>query len=270
MIPPWNPNTSFEVSQYILFSPKIRKELRFVMISDLHNCEYGRGNCRLLAVIQEIAPAAVLIAGDLIEASPRADEGPAMALLYELSKRFPVYYGVGNHEKRVFLRKSLLAQRDQLVYGLQKAGVKLIHNRRYELPGTGVEILGLDLPKDYYHRGKHHPIPPDKMKEYLGQRREGHYHIMLAHDPLHFPEYLAFGPELILSGHVHGGIVRLPGGVGLISPEYKLFPKYSAGLYRAGDTRMIVSRGLGSHTINLRVGNPPELPVICLKPMPCR
>ena len=68
--------------------------------------------------------------------------------------------------------------------------------------------------------------------------------------------------DIILSGHIHGGIMRLPYLGGVISPQIRLFPKYSGGLYTINKAKMILSRGLGTHTIRFRFFNPPELVVV--------
>jgi hypothetical protein len=78
------------------------------------------------------------------------------------------------------------------------------------------------------------------------------------------PRYAAWGAELVLSGHLHGGVVRLPGMGGLLSPSREWFPEFDAGLYQAGNTQMFVSRGLGNSVIPVRVFNPPELVVLTL------
>ena len=89
---------------------------------------------------------------------------------------------------------------------------------------------------------------------------------MLAHNPEYFANYAKYGADLILSGHVHGGVVRLPFVGGCASPAIRLFPKYSDGLYTLQNKKMVVSCGLGSHTIPMRIFNPGELTVISLKP----
>lgn len=83
------------------------------------------------------------------------------------------------------------------------------------------------------------------------------YHL-LAHSPFPAESYFAWGADLTLSGHVHGGIVRIPGIGGLLSPERKLFPKYSKGLYTKDGKYLYVNCGIGK----LRLGNPPEVTML--------
>ena len=91
------------------------------------------------------------------------------------------------------------------------------------------------------------------------------FNILLSHNPLYFETYEKWGADLIFSGHIHGGLINIPFIGGLLSPERKLFPKYSGGDYNINDSKMIVSRGLGYSTINLRVFNNPEICVVELK-----
>ena len=100
------------------------------------------------------------------------------------------------------------------------------------------------------------------------ENRETKYEIMIAHDPFYFDAYAETDADLILSGHVHGGIMRLPLLGGVISPRLQLFPKYDGGKFEKNNTTMILSRGLGCHTLPIRIFNPGEL--ICLTLSPCK
>jgi predicted MPP superfamily phosphohydrolase len=94
---------------------------------------------------------------------------------------------------------------------------------------------------------------------------ESRFNLLIAHNPQYFDEYAEWGADLSVSGHVHGGIVKLPLIGGVISPAYQLFPKYDGGMFDIGGKKMVLSRGLGTHTIKVRVFNPGELDVIDLK-----
>jgi len=261
----WNPDTEFEINRYVFASKKILKPVTLSVIADLHNCFYGRNNDRLYEAVLNERPDAVIIAGDLIEAGIRAEETEGLKLLYRLSKKLPVYYGVGNHEKKLFLTDKYLRQRDELTAGLKKCGVKLISNKSYSFKDTGVVITGLDIPHEYYRRIVHKKITAGQLYALMGRPDRAYYNVLIAHDPSHFDAYAAYGPDLVLSGHVHGGIIRLPLLGGVLSPEYKLFPKYDAGIYEKKKTKMLLSRGLGSHTVNLRINNKPELITVRLE-----
>jgi len=90
---------------------------------------------------------------------------------------------------------------------------------------------------------------------------------LIAHDPDYFPKYADWGADLVLSGHVHGGMVRVPfWGKGVVSPNVRLFPKYDGGEFTIGKSRMLLSRGLGMHTIPIRLFNPGEILEVELMP----
>ena len=96
----------------------------------------------------------------------------------------------------------------------------------------------------------------------LGLTEKDCFTILVAHTPAYIKEYSEWGADLIICGHYHGGFVRIPFLGGVISPQLKLFPKYSGGKYNVNNTDVIVSRGLGSHTLPFRIFNTPELIVV--------
>jgi predicted MPP superfamily phosphohydrolase len=99
----------------------------------------------------------------------------------------------------------------------------------------------------------------------IGDKPNKNFAILIAHNPVYFTEYTRWGADLTLSGHLHGGLVRLPFIGGVASPQIRLFPKYSAGNYTENGQQMIVSRGLGSHSLMPRIWNAPEIVSITLK-----
>ena len=100
----------------------------------------------------------------------------------------------------------------------------------------------------------------------MGEPEEGSYNILIGHNPDLLPSYSKWGADLVLSGHVHGGMIATPRGRGLISPRFVLFPRYYRGLYEMGKTKMILSGGLGNHSVHVRLFNRAELLVIRLWP----
>ncbi len=105
----------------------------------------------------------------------------------------------------------------------------------------------------------------DYLPKILGEPRTDACQILIAHNPLYFEEYAAWGADVVVSGHVHGGIMRLPVLGGVLSPNLSLFPKYDGGRFELGRAVMILSRGIGTHTIPLRIFNPAELVVLDFK-----
>lgn len=155
---------------------------------------------------------------------------------------------------------------------LKDRGVLFLENGscRIEAGTVLLEISGVELPSASYKKLKKLPIRASDIAEYLHKdsvsvTEDSVYRILLAHNPAYMNAYKGWGPDLILSGHLHGGVMRLPGIGGVITPQAFLFPKYSGEMTKEGEQTIIVSRGLGTHTINIRLFNQPEVVSICLK-----
>lgn len=257
----------FVTVEYSIPCREVKKEYRFVLLSDLHNKEYGKGNRKLLEAVNALKPESVLIAGDMLTSSSSGNLRPAWELVEKLAAARPVYYAEGNHEYRMKTDPARYGGR----YGeyrekLTDAGVVFLANESVLLPGTGIRIHGLELDRRYYKKGRKTAMDPDCLEKLLGPAAAEEYHILLAHNPDYFPEYARWGADLVLSGHVHGGIMRLPVLGGVISPSFHLFPRYDGGMFREGKSCMLLSRGLGSHTIPIRIFNPGELIAVRLLP----
>lgn len=255
------------VTEYEISTPKLEKgeKVCLAVISDLHECTFGLDNRGLFRAISRIKPDALVIPGDLIDGSSLADPSNTMETLKKLHSIYPrIFFAPGNHERKVLDRTIYTRQMVGLIKGLKASGVSLMHNEMEKLTEK-ISVYGLDLNHDYYRRVVKKNVPPGMLELLLGKPRRESFNILIAHDPDHFPEYVKWGPDLVLSGHVHGGIIRLPGIGGLLSPGYRLFPKYSSGIYESGASKMIVSRGAGSHTINIRINNPPEILKVIIK-----
>ena len=150
---------------------------------------------------------------------------------------------------------------------VKEAGVQVLINEStvFEKGRTKVRIWGLDLEKEFFPRGKNIRMPEGVMDYYLGEKPEDAcYDLLLAHHPNYLDSYAGWGADAVLSGHIHGGAVRLPGIGGLLSPNFTFFPRYSKGRYTKGTCDMIVSAGLGTHSFKLRLNNPPDLVILKL------
>lgn len=256
----------FHVVRYELISSKIKKEHVFVVLSDLHNKEYGKNNEKLLKRIDELNPEAILIAGDILTAKPQKSYAVALDLLQKIATKYPIYYGMGNHETRLFLYPDIYGDMgEHYEQDLNACNIRLMRNEAVECEDA-IRIHGLDMKRDYYKRFKKYPMDESYLKDTLGEVSADKYEILLAHNPDYFEEYAAWGADLVLSGHVHGGMMRLPILGGVVSPAFKLFPKYDGGLFEIGKSKMILSRGLGMHTIPIRIFNPGELILLKIGP----
>ena len=262
----------FETVHYQIQSKKIKSPVTIVMLADLHNHTYGENNKILLGEIEKNSPDFVCLAGDMLIGHSQIPYEIGHKAVLELAKKYPVFYGLGNHEARMRQDVEIYGTRyEEYMKPLKALGVKVLVNEQadFAVGENKFRIYGYDLPPKYFKKFNRYVFGEAQVDGVLGkcETSEEIYHILLAHNPVYFKQYAAWGADLTLSGHLHGGIIRLPLIGGIITPQAKLFPRYSAGNYRIGEKQMIVSRGLGTHTIPIRFNNKPELSVIHLSPV---
>ena len=259
----------FVVVRKSINSDKLRRSARTVVLSDLHNKRYGKNNELLLKAIDDCKPDFVLVAGDILTAKPGESLEPAIEFMQKLTVKYPVYYGSGNHEHRLKLYPETYDDMSmRYEKALADAGVVRLINGHVTLEEYGITIYGSEIDKEFYKRFKVVPMPETYMGSILGQCDKENYTVLLAHNPDYFPQYAAWGADLVCSGHVHGGVARVPfWGKGAISPSLRLFPKYDGGVFQEGKCTMLLSRGLGAHTIPFRLFNPAELLLVEFLPM---
>lgn len=251
------------------YTPDIRKGFEtakkpcFVCFSDLHLKKFGYEQELLLATIDSCKPDAVFIAGDVVNSNEPERLSEAVAFLRKLADKYLVFYAPGNHEEKL---KRYEEEYYEYVSRIHEIGIIFLDNTsvEYDFDGFKTRIYGLSPSKEFYYKNKDALyLDYNQIKKLIGESSEECYNILLAHTPEYFEEYIKWKPDLILSGHYHGGICRLPVLGGVISPKFKLFPKYDYGAYSKDYTTMIVSSGLGYHTIPARVFNPSE--IICIR-----
>lgn len=259
----------FQTDYYEIYSKKIKGSVKIVMLADLHNHLFGIGNKELLDAIRAEAPDFVCLAGDMLIGSFQSPHDVAQDLVLELAKEYPVFYGLGNHEHRIRGAGSCYGKKyTDYMDPIKAAGVTVLENRKakLEIGRNQFQIYGYELPMKYFEKFNRYKFEASQVEKVLGScKEESGYQILLAHNPVYFPQYAKWGADLTLSGHLHGGIIRLPLVGGIITPQARILPKYCAGKYEWKDHVMVVSRGLGTHTIPFRINNPPELSVIYLK-----
>lgn len=247
--------------------PGLTKTCRFVFLSDLHNKEYGNHNDIVLEKIEAAQPDFVLFAGDLITDHLDESMEPGLNFIRELSKKYKVYFSYGNHETKLQECTEEFGQMYRtLMDELNKNQVVVLSDESCILKEYGINLTGLNLERKYFARLKKVPLPQGHISKKIGAPKEGYCNILMAHNPLYFEDYADWGADFVLSGHVHGGIMKLPVVGGVISPAYTLFPQYDGGVFHKGKTTMLLGRGMGSHTIPLRFFNPAELIIVELKP----
>lgn len=257
----------FVVREYTFSSEKVKKEVTFAFLSDLHDKKYGKDNVKLLNAIDNVKPDALLVGGDMIVATPGKENRNAKAFMNTLAEKYTIYYGMGNHEYRSDLyREEYGKMYDEYSKPLMERGVVFLRNQKVVLEEYNIEIRGVEIDRKYYKRFTVRHMEDSYIEEILGKNDGSHYEILLAHNPDYFKQYAAYGADLTLSGHVHGGLIRMPLLGGIASPAVRFFPKYDGGLFTKDKSNMIVSCGLGTHTLPVRIFNPAELVVIRIKP----
>jgi predicted MPP superfamily phosphohydrolase len=250
-------NNAIKVDKYQYKTEKISSRFdgyRIAQISDLHNKKFGRHQKYLLDKLRKSEPDIIVLTGDQVD-SRKTNINVTLDFVQEALKIAPVYYVSGNHELR-------LSPEDynDLMGGLIQLGAIPMDNRVMEITkeeAHGFYLLGLrdDRLTDYTLHNMISDIPDGKLR------------ILLAHEPQYIESYRNGKPDLVLSGHAHGGQFRIPGIGGLIAPGQGIFPKYTSGPYLVGDTTMIVSRGLGNSIIPIRIFNRPHIIIIELRKM---
>lgn len=260
-------NGRFKVTEYTIETEKITKDMTFAVLADLHNYQYGAKNEKLLRKIREIRPDAVISAGDMIEAGENAKgTKETVRFLSRVAEEFPFYYGMGNHERKFVQEPDKYQKvRKEFFEEMEETGLSMMDNESRILPDKKVKITGLNLEKKYFRKVKLCPVDAAHINKLVGKADENYFHILLAHNPDQMEAYAEWGADLVLSGHVHGGMIVIPGLGGLISPQLTLFPKYDGGEYRIGKTIMLLSRGIGNHTVHVRIFNRAELLSVHLK-----
>lgn len=258
----------FVTEELVFSSSKMKEPAILVFLSDLHDNTFGEKNEKLLKEIKRIHPDAVLIGGDTMVTKPgRADLSRTKELLQGISRlSCPVFYANGNHEQRM--------QRDRGVYGsmydefrklLEEYQVNYLQNKTVQWRDD-IAVSGVDIAWKYYQDFHPDSMVPSYLARRLGKAESERFQILLAHSPLFFDAYAGWGADLSLAGHFHGGTIRLPGLGGVMTPQYQFFHPFCGGVFEQNGRWMLVSRGLGTHSINIRIGNRPQLAVIRLEP----
>lgn len=263
----WYERGHFVTEEIRVSSKKIKEPKTLVFLTDLHDKEFGRGNERMLSAIRDLKPDLVLIGGDTMVAKPgKARLCVTERLLAGLVRICPVFYGNGNHEQRLQREKGLYGSLyDQFCLLLQQYGAIYLDDVSVNV-GEDLCISGLNLDNRYYRSLSPDRMNQEYMRRHLGKADSRRFQILLAHSPMFFDTYAKWGADLTLAGHFHGGTIRIPGLGGLMTPQYQFFLPYCAGDFTKDNRRMIVGRGLGTHSINIRLGNRPQVVAVRLLP----
>jgi predicted MPP superfamily phosphohydrolase len=238
---------------YEISDPRIARETRICVLSDLHNARYGANQSRLLLAVAQAKPDVVLLLGDLFD--QHGSNANTTALIRELSSRYTCYFVMGNHEYKTKKIQQVITQ-------IHAAGIPILAGTSVRLD-SNVRIFGVDDGM----AGKLKQLR--QIRQAGSERNDTEYSILAIHVPNGVQSYLPYGFDLMLSGHTHGGQIILPGLLnGLYAPGQGFFPKFAGGRYDLDKTTLIISRGLARKPLWLpRVFNPPELVLLDLKPL---
>ena len=249
------------VREYTIESEKITSPVRIVMLSDLHGCEHPT----LTEQVEELRPDLILLCGDMIcrEHETGEDVLVTASLVKELCEIAPVYYSLGNHE----LERIGLHERDAVKRIVAEGAILL--EREYldiEINGNSLRLGGLYTPNG--ERIKKPTV--DAVEDFLADFCEtDSFRILMEHRPAAFTDAIypaGYEPELVLSGHLHGGHVILPFFGPVYGPSIGFFPEYALGFFELGESNLIISAGLSTERhIIPRLNNPTEITFIVLE-----
>lgn len=245
-----------EISRYEVASLKLSESFdgfTIVQLSDLHGAQFGEDGTELVDKVRELAPDIIALTGDFV-----TDEGDLEAeekLAPRLTEICPVYFVSGNHE----FGSGLAAEVRNI---MESAGVKYLSNEYLTICRGEDHILlgGVEDPNAYADM-----LTPEELAQKMNEASPSAFKILLGHRNYWMEKYPELPVDLVLCGHAHGGLVRIPGVGGLIGTDRHLFPDFVDGEFNNGNYTMIVSRGLGNSVPIPRIFNRPEIVCVTLR-----
>lgn len=276
-------NRNFRETFYSASSLKVDSQLRVIQLSDLHTCSYGENNQQLIERVEELKPDIIICTGDIVD-SVNEDLDYAVDLAEKLSKIAPAYYVYGNNEVEGIYdvplnqkelddefgftennrdETALLQIKDSFEENLETAGIKVLKNEKdtIKVKTMTIDVYGVltSNPSSFWsYSGKY-------FEDYIYENPDN-FKITAIHEPFIFEEFQPeFWGDLMICGHTHGGVVRVPILGPLFTKEGGLFPerndKFVYGRYDTAGRPLIVSSGLENLNV-LRINNQPELVII--------
>lgn len=239
---------------YTVASPKLTAEVRLAVVTDFHSSDNADD---VAAMVASCAPDAVLLVGDLFD-DDTANRPPerTLSLMRQLSAQYPCYYVSGNHE-------AWTGEMDALYQQTEEAGVTVLRMSSGVLTVRGQRIALCGIPDPYEMVFSGAPDTEEQLRQALEDVDSADFIVLLTHRPELLAKYAQFPLDLVVSGHAHGGQVRIPGVLnGLYAPNQGWFPKLAGGAYTQDGTTLIVSRGLAVRTRLPRIFNRPEVVLV--------
>ena len=239
---------------YTVVSPKLTAEVRLAVVTDFHSSDNADD---VVAMVTSCAPDAVLMVGDMFDddIANRPTER-TLSLMRQLSAQYPCYYVSGNHE-------AWTGEMDALYQQTEEAGVTVLRMSSGVLTVRGQRIALCGIPDPYEMVFSGAPDTEEQIRQAMENVDSADFTVLLAHRPELLAKYAQFPLDLVVSGHAHGGQVRIPGVLnGLYAPNQGWFPKLAGGAYTQDGTTLIVSRGLAVRTRLPRIFNRPEVVLV--------
>lgn len=239
---------------YTVVSPKLTAEVRLAVVTDFHSSDNAE---KVAAMVASCAPDAVLLVGDMFDddTANRPTER-TLSLMRQLSALYPCYYVSGNHE-------AWTGEMDALYQQTEEAGVMVLRMSSGVLTVRGQRIALCGIPDPYEMVFSGAPDTEEQIRQAMENVDSADFIVLLTHRPELLAKYAQFPLDLVVSGHAHGGQVRIPGVLnGLYAPNQGWFPKLAGGAYTQDGTTLIVSRGLAVRTRLPRIFNRPEVVLV--------
>lgn len=249
---------NIDVSHYEIKSDKLNQKYnnyKIMLLTDLHNRDITE---KLVKIVNEENPNIIVMSGDMI--NEKVDGFDNFFNLCKELKGKTVYYVFGNHEENMSDKK----QNEFIEKIKEKTNIILLNNDKVELDDS-FTIYGFSHQVKYYLASTKEKIDLNYIEERIGKIDINKFNLLISHDPLLYNLYSEYGFDMVLSGHLHGGIINIPFVGGLLSPDFTFFPKYYKGVNKIGNTNLVISRGLGyGYMIPIRVFNRGEVVIINL------
>lgn len=265
----------YEIKKESIKSIKIKDNIRIIFLSDLHEKVFDGDNEKIIDDIFENNAEYIIFGGDMIINSRSKLNNEYLKIdntidflskvnTKNLKSNKKIYYAFGNHELRLKYSENEEKRKvfDRLVEHIKKCNINIIDDEYYDL-GPNTRLYAISIFKGFYNKSfifnkKSKLLTKEIINERIGSIDKNKLNIILSHSPDYADNLLDYGFDIVLSGHYHGGLIRLPIIGALFSPDLMLFPKYSYGLYKRDNKYVYVTNGLGEHFINIRFLNVPS------------
>lgn len=227
------------------------RRLRFAVVSDLHNVRFGHRQKKLLRMVERARPDYLLLPGDIL--TDNGSTGPTWEFLRGAVAIAPTFYAPGNHEYRI----------PRMARGMEKAtrcGVHVLLDQsvRLDTAAGPLRLAGCEDSEKRKRDPRYQPAAAYRAT-FADAAGDNALTVLLAHQPEPWANYANLGFDLVVSGHAHGGQMRLPWVNGLFAPDQGFLPAYAGGLYQRGGSAHLISRGVVVYRYLPRVFNPPEV-----------